>query len=267
MWRMSAALKLNLETESLSEKPRLGKKITRPRLIWENPKLTGETQKGKLKAKPDSSYGRVLYNYFRYYDPSTGRYLTADPIGLLGGLNMYTYALNNPIVLYDPYGLWVPPSLPQGFVDFSAGLGDTLLLGFGDELRDLAGVDGGVNKCSKAYSAGEYAGIAGGFAAGGIAGLRAAGQKAAGKEFSHWIPNRLGGPRSIWNGNYVTTATHALSDPYRYRFMPRAWKAMNPMPSRLNQQLVRLPNVYKGTSAGGAYGATGASLSGCECSQ
>ena len=45
------------------------------------------------------------YNYHRYYDPSTGRYLTPDPIGLLGGLNLYPYAHNDPINSIDPEGL------------------------------------------------------------------------------------------------------------------------------------------------------------------
>jgi len=49
------------------------------------------------------------YNYFRYYKPEIGRYLTPDPIGLLGGINPFIYVANNPINRIDPSGLhWVP---------------------------------------------------------------------------------------------------------------------------------------------------------------
>jgi len=44
------------------------------------------------------------YNWNRFYDPETGRYLSADPIGLDGGLNLYGYANQNPINYIDPDG-------------------------------------------------------------------------------------------------------------------------------------------------------------------
>ncbi|WP_322401152.1 RHS repeat-associated core domain-containing protein [Massilia luteola] len=44
------------------------------------------------------------YNRYRYYDPHMARYLTQDPIGLLGGVNTYAYA-PNPVGWLDPLGL------------------------------------------------------------------------------------------------------------------------------------------------------------------
>jgi RHS repeat-associated protein len=47
------------------------------------------------------------YNYFRDYDPTTGRYLQRDPIGLGGGLNSFTSLENNPMKNSDVMGLLI----------------------------------------------------------------------------------------------------------------------------------------------------------------
>jgi len=62
-----------------------------------------------------------LYYYrARFYSPELGRFITQDPIGYLGGTNLYAYVGNNPVNWVDPLGLLticevvsvlVPPAL------------------------------------------------------------------------------------------------------------------------------------------------------------
>ena len=54
------------------------------------------------------------YNLFRYYAPECGRFISQDPIGLAGGLNLYQYA-PNPLSYIDPLGL--KPCAPTGEFD------------------------------------------------------------------------------------------------------------------------------------------------------
>jgi RHS repeat-associated protein len=44
----------------------------------------------------------------RWYQPNTARFIQRDPIGLGGGMNLYSYCVNNPVAVTDPSGL-VPP--------------------------------------------------------------------------------------------------------------------------------------------------------------
>jgi RHS repeat-associated protein len=56
-----------------------------------------------VMAEPNGLY----YMRARYYDPSVGRFISEDPLGLGGGdTNLYVYVQNNPIMNIDPNGQW-----------------------------------------------------------------------------------------------------------------------------------------------------------------
>jgi RHS repeat-associated protein len=72
----------------------------------------------------------LFYNYYRDYDPQTGRYIESDRLGLFGGsYSTYSYTNDNPIMYIDPWGLcWVYSQStgqlthvdPDGNVDYTA---------------------------------------------------------------------------------------------------------------------------------------------------
>ena len=48
---------------------------------------------------------QLCYQRARYYDAASGRFTCPDPIGVFGGLNLYRFCLNQPLLLTDPFGL------------------------------------------------------------------------------------------------------------------------------------------------------------------
>jgi RHS repeat-associated protein len=89
-------------------------------VIWsQDTDLWGRRTQATANSGPTCPLGRpgqyhddetgLEYNYFRYYDPATGRYLTTDPVGLAAGPNPHAY-VPNPLVWIDPLGLARQPS-------------------------------------------------------------------------------------------------------------------------------------------------------------
>jgi RHS repeat-associated protein len=72
---------------------------------------------GSMEAKSNNASGmpgtftaerhRISLSYYRarWYDPAAKRFISEDPIGLDGGINLYAYVGNNPVNLIDPQGL------------------------------------------------------------------------------------------------------------------------------------------------------------------
>ena len=64
---------------------------------------------------------KPIAKWHRTYDPTLGRYLQSDPIGLVGGLNRYAYAGGSPMNFVNPTWEIVPLAVIAGGALFGAG--------------------------------------------------------------------------------------------------------------------------------------------------
>ena len=97
----------------------------------------------------DAETGLILCTH-RHYDPQQGRFLTRDPLGYDGGINLYGYTANNPINGLDPSGL--DPTLLSDMGDGFA----TGWAGWSTAVWNVPGLSN-LNQKYGIYSAGSYA--------------------------------------------------------------------------------------------------------------
>jgi RHS repeat-associated protein len=165
----------------------------------------------------------LTYLHARYYDPVLARFLQADPIGVTGGLNLYSYSANNPINASDPFGT-------QSSSDGS------ITLSYGSYYRTTAGVDadpsrspvgseaggsgngnvsggGGVAGGAANGNGGSGGAVAGGVGLGGSPSGGGAGDIAGGANFGHesGIARSTGGVGGDGTSSPLDTVSQVLS--------------------------------------------------------
>jgi RHS repeat-associated protein len=70
-----------------------------------NTTVTSGTSANRYEYTGRESDGTGLYFYrARYYSPTLQRFISEDPIGTIGGIDLYAYVSNDPILLTDPLG-------------------------------------------------------------------------------------------------------------------------------------------------------------------
>jgi RHS repeat-associated protein len=71
----------------------------------------------------------LVYYLYRFYDPNLQRWVNRDPIGELGGFNLYVYVGNGAAYLVDPYGLINWQQILQGTLTTIGGIGSIVVGG------------------------------------------------------------------------------------------------------------------------------------------
>ena len=129
--------------------------------------------------------GPLYLTRYRLYSASLNRFLSSDPLGLAGGLNLYAYAEGDPLSYIDPLGLGAEEKSGgwQGFLTRLGGLGQML---------------GGTAEAAAGYTFGT---VTSPTVVGGILGAAVG---------THGIDNVQAGARQLWTGQQVDAMTSGL---------------------------------------------------------
>ena len=117
--------------------------ITTPAATADKPTIASNL---RLPGQIEDPETGLHYNYHRYYDASTGRYITQDPIGLAGGINQYAYVGGNPLTYTDPLGLNPAMGCALGVWAGPLGCGAGAAIGTGVALAAILMVPGDTPK-------------------------------------------------------------------------------------------------------------------------
>jgi RHS repeat-associated protein len=119
---------------------------------------SGATEYGYIGERFDQATHLMVLNA-RFYDPVQQRFITEDPIGTGGGLNVFAYSNNDPINASDPSGMyWCGYDSLVCASNIAAGAGDKISLGLTNWIRNKMGTNDVVDKCGLGYQVGGYVG-------------------------------------------------------------------------------------------------------------
>jgi len=158
------------------------------------------------------------YNWMRYYDPNTGRYVTSDPIGVWGGINMYTYSYGNTLIYVDPYGLFCIDERTKSAISLGVGTAvGAAATGVPLPAALAAGVvTGGITYVTSPIAGGTISGLALGAAAG----------RSPQAAFVGAIGGFVGGAEGGVVGGVVGGAYQGLADRLPRYTNPNGWNAL-----------------------------------------
>jgi RHS repeat-associated protein len=138
------------------------------------------------------------YMRARYYDPEVGRFISEDPIGFEGGINLYAYASNNPILLIDPFGLRETSTYPRFVSNFSVSIPNDRLSSRDYNFRfENTPVDSTYIGMEETRTVGQLLGISGG---GGFEGL--SGETGTPRSWNFGLGSHLGLQVNFNNGQF-----------------------------------------------------------------